>query len=1114
MNNELEIKISSNIEEANKKLDDLIRLLNSTSSASDNYNKSLKRMETGLNEISNVLTKTNRMSNFVMVLNKAISCAEILSNISLTEFNNQLDKLLEKEYSIYSKFRALDLADKINLGTSNQKVGFIDDINKATLSAKRLETIDLSLFENQLTGLISTLQIASESLNKIDGNKISKVLSSIPRSINNINKIDLRKTYGTFSSLTRIIEPFLKKLEQSKESMLAFVSICKSLEKGANSVNKITYAYNNLNKKINNTSKSTSLFMKMMNFTTLIHYARRFWNIMFEGIDTINQYTENLNLFHIVMGDLVKQADKFQNIMSESFGNNTSTQLYYQSMYQSLTESMGLQEEYAYIISENMTKMVYDISSLFDQSQDTVASALRAGLVGQTKPVRNYGLDITENSLQPILDRLEINRTVRELSQAEKQILRYIALLDQSSVAHGDMANTIESPANQLRVFKNQLVECARWLGAVFIGKFAEIMPYINAFVMVIKEVTKSIAYLFGFELNDYNSGIASYEGMYEDLGDTIDDTTDKVKELKRQTLGFDQINNINENKDKDDGNISGGIDQRLLDAITGYDNGMDKVRMKATEIRDRLMEWLGFTKEVNDETGEIYFKLKDGYTNLEKLRDILIVVGGLWGVSKVLKFGEEIVNLGTGLSKTIPSIKNFFLAFSSLFTGASSISLAGTKFAGLSSILATLNTKFTLFATSLGLSVGTLAIVITSIVALVGVLIHAYNNCDTFREKVNVLVKNILDGILNVYNCMVNVTESLLEILNPIWSFIKDTSILILGSLYDSVVLVFSNIVDTINGTIEIIDLILNGDFKGAFESANNTINKFKDNWNIYFEEIGNKFNDWKEKTINNAKDFVDKVNKKIEEIELFIKELPNKFFYWFGKAVGTAYKVITETDWKKIGLDILTKIINGICDFGEKISQWRYNFELKVKNAILNTNWKEIGKNVLDGIIKGMTEKINTIKNWGNSFLKGVKDALDIHSPSRKAKPIGIMTFLGIKEGMDEEIPNIENTALNMLDTLKTTFDKGYNELSLDTALSPNLSREFSNISNFKSDSNIDYNMLEQASYNGFAKAIKQYGLVKIDVKQDKGSIVETAIEGINLITKQTGESPIDLW
>ena len=76
------------------------------------------------------------------------------------------------------------------------------------------------------------------------------------------------------------------------------------------------------------------------------------------------------------------------------------------------------------------------------------------------------------------------------------------------------------------------------------------------------------------------------------------------------------------------------------------------------------------------------------------------------------------------------------------------------------------------------------------------------------------------------------------------------------------------------------------------------------------------------------------------------------------------------------------------------------------------------------------------------------------------------------------------------------------------------PNLNQNISNVSTYKTDVSLDYNMLEQASYNGFARAIQRYGLVKIDVKQDKGSIVETAIEGINDITKQTGENPIDLW
>lgn len=229
----------------------------------------------------------------------------------------------------------------------------------------------------------------------------------------------------------------------------------------------------------------------------------------------------------------------------------------------------------------------------------------------QTKPLRSYGIDVTQSSLQPIAESLGITESVKNMSQAEKEILRYIATLKQSKIAMGDLANTIESPSNQLKVFRQQLIEAKVALSSLFIGTFSKILPYANAILMVVKEVSNAIATMFGIELKDYNAGITSQEGIYDGIADSVDNATDSVKELKRQTLGFDEIHNINENKDSGSSgtSASGGIDQRLLDAITGYDNGMDKVRMKATEIRDKIMEWLGFTKEIDPLTGKVSFK-------------------------------------------------------------------------------------------------------------------------------------------------------------------------------------------------------------------------------------------------------------------------------------------------------------------------------------------------------------------------------------------------------------------------------------------------------------------------------------------------------------------------
>ena len=210
-----------------------------------------------------------------------------------------------------------------------------------------------------------------------------------------------------------------------------------------------------------------------------------------------------------------------------------------------------------------------------------------------------------------------------------------------------------ESPANQIKVLKQQLAEAKIALSNLFIGTFAQILPYVNAFLMVIKDVAKAIATMLGIEVGDYNTSIATQESVYDDLGDSIGDVGSsadkakkKVKELKREILGFDQINNINEPKDTGSTGSSGsgsstgtGIDKRLLDAIKGYDNGMDKIRMKANEIKEKLEEWLGIT---------------DGsYTNLKRIWEVAKLIGKTilaWKVSKkVVDFFSKLTNQKTG---------------------------------------------------------------------------------------------------------------------------------------------------------------------------------------------------------------------------------------------------------------------------------------------------------------------------------------------------------------------------------------------------------------------------------------------------------------------------------
>lgn len=452
------------------------------------------------------------------------------------------------------------------------------------------------------------------------------------------------------------------------------------------SVNNANSNVNQLKNTIDKTTSSTDKLGRALKSVFTFTGVKRLTTTLLGWMNEAIDYTEQLNLFNVVFDNvekngvqtfskLGKEATQFQYKLNEAFGTNKTQTLYMQGIFQSMGETVGIDDAHSAIMSETMTKLTYDLASLYNKTETATAEAIRAGVyAGQTKPLRNYGIDVTQMSMQPILDSLGIDKQVKEMSQAEKEILRYLATMKQAQIAMGDLANTIESPSNQLKIFRQQLIEAKVALSSLFIGGLSGILPYANAILMVVKEVSKAIASMFGIKLKDYNSGIAStnkYSDSLGGVGSSADKAGKKVKELKRQVLGFDEIHNIDENKNSGrgssgSGGTSGGIDRRLLDAIKGYDNGMEKVKMKATQIRDKIMEWLGFHKKINPLTGEVYFEYQGikktlqnmwkSFKGLSTEGKILVGLGLVAGAIKLWNTGKKLVTIfgNSGLGKAI----------------------------------------------------------------------------------------------------------------------------------------------------------------------------------------------------------------------------------------------------------------------------------------------------------------------------------------------------------------------------------------------------------------------------------------------------------------------------
>lgn len=428
-----------------------------------------------------------------------------------------------------------------------------------------------------------------------------------------------------------------------------------------------------LNQQLKKSANISDVLKKTFNFGAMYLTIRKSIGLLSEMNTEAVDYAETINLFNVSFGknleglnQYYKQAIDFQERLEEKLGVNIEESMRYQALFNSMSKSMGLSANYAYVLSENMTKLGYDLASLYNIDTESAMTKLRAGLAGQTEPLRELGLDITEQSLKPIAQELGITESIRNMSQAEKTVLRYIAVLRQATVAQGDFANTMNSQANQLRIFDAQVTAFKRNMGNLWQGILGGILPYVNAVMMVINELLKMVAKLFGFEVSSQPVNISASIGA-DDLADDLGTASGKAKELKNQLMGFDEINNITLDTSSGSGASGGtsgtGIDQRLLDALKGYDNLMDSVSNKATEIRDKMLEWLGFKR---DDDGT--WKLKEGLTNFEKILDVVKLIGialGTWKVSSLIT--DLFKNLGI-LKKT----QSFQIAFglTLLFTG------------------------------------------------------------------------------------------------------------------------------------------------------------------------------------------------------------------------------------------------------------------------------------------------------------------------------------------------------------------------------------------------------------------------------------------------------------
>lgn len=404
------------------------------------------------------------------------------------------------------------------------------------------------------------------------------------------------------------------------------------------------------------------------------------WSGDFEkyGYDSADAYaesfTDRVNKKLNKMSGLKVDIEKGLLVESgvKNLGLNIQEITQYASQLASVTNSLGQTGETTVAVTKSMTMLAGDISSLFNVDYQTVADNLQSGLIGQSRALYKYGIDITNATLATYAYNLGLSKSVTEMSQAEKQQLRVLAILDQSRVSWGDLANTINSPSNMIRQFNTNVKEAGMVLGQLFIPVLQKVMPIVNGVTIAIKRLLVSIASLLGIKIDFYAFG-QGYNDISDGIGDINDELDKTGKSAKKAVAGlraFDELKTINMPSTSTGKSGAGGGTIDLTDQIKKATEEYEKVWNEAfNKMENSAQKWADKIYKAFSPVMEIFEDLFNG-DFFKAGKDVSKLVSGIFdyfssAIKKVdwKKIGENIGNFLAGIDW-----KNVLLSVGNLF--------------------------------------------------------------------------------------------------------------------------------------------------------------------------------------------------------------------------------------------------------------------------------------------------------------------------------------------------------------------------------------------------------------------------------------------------------------
>ena len=894
----------------------------------------------------------------------------------------------------------------------------LDGLSKITSFMNGLANVDLTQSAKGIRSVANALnKISSVNLGNMDFSGLGSKMNSLKNGLSPISSISdssIKSLRGVSSAINSIAKIPSITMKLDSKTLDDFAEVCKKVASAisplASKLDKVGRSFSSLPSKIKSAVNSTTRFSSANQkaSTSLSSLASQLEAIkkraaqlvslkaiatyLANAVTKFNDFYEATDLFNNAMGELSGQATELINKMESLLGIDPTEAMTNIATIQSLATSFGLASDKAYILSKNLTQLAYDESSYWNKDTATTFTAIASAISGELEPIRRLGVDLSQARLQQELLALGFNKQVSSLSQADKAVLRYIAIMKQTTNIQGNLAQTISSPANMVRILKSEISQLAKAVGQLLYPAFKAILPVLIAAVDLIKEFVVSLASVFGqkIEFTDFSKTQKDIGGVSDAMDDAADATKAAAKAAKDYTMGFDELNIIDPSQNSGSpGSGSGGAAGNLLGDVdlSQYDMFKDYAGSAVDEIKAKLKSLDSFQigTQIGEQLNKLMGMIYDAIHSVDWVSLGAVFADGINGLvdsvdwdlfGRLLadRFIIEFELLGGFLSQLDwTSVLNAFIdGFSGFFHE-------------LSDWIATVDW------TSIGKQ-------------LTDKISDALQNAD-IEKLARVLFNFITDSI------------------NAVSDFLAGTDSYQLGQdLVDFAIRAVTSV--DWAGLAQAIGRFFGEAFIEALDFMGGLVSRIADYFEKKvaegpFDNVG----------LNIVYGIYYGIQDAITNVASWIVEnVFNPFINGFKSAFGINSP---STVMAEQGRYIIAGLKKGITDAISSVTETAKKILSAIKSAFDNFSLFDIGKNLIQGLINGVNNMIETAKNAvanvGNAVIDKVKNVLGIHSPSTVFYEIGGYIDQGLANGIASAIPYVTTAMQGVVDAVQ---EKG-NEL-----------------------------------------------------------------------------------